>query len=83
MGDAAPGERRHVQKVSLESTPVTADPREQLQRLRDYGETHKAVALVKEYGVPDRMLPAFPEGSQAWWDGLEYLLDMELQLRRQ
>ena len=61
---------------------MTREPREQFQRLREHGETDKALVLVKEYGVRDGMLPDFPEGGRAWWDALEYLLDWELQLRR-
>ena len=53
-----------------------------MRRLRDHRETHKALVLVKEYGVPDGILPDFPEGGRAWWDALQYLLDMELKLRR-
>ena len=49
-------------------------------RLRDYGETQKALVLVEEHGVPEAMILDAPEGSQAWWDGLEYLLEMELQV---
>ena len=76
------GERRQVQEVSLESTPVARDAREELQRLREHGETDKALVLLKEYGVRNGMLPDFPEGGRAWWDALEYLLDWELELRR-
>ena len=57
------------------------DPRQELQRLRVSGDSGAAVELARECGVPNRMLPNHPEGSQLWWDRLSYLLDMELQLR--
>ena len=56
------------------------DPRKEFERLRESGDTTAALGLVREHGVPARMLPDHKEGSQEWWDELDYLLDMELKL---